>query len=110
MAFNLDKLTDAIASVDVEYGDQTLNVIYKPNAVTTEFADEMQKAEKKGDINAFARGASQLVVDWDLTTNGKNVKPSYDFLRTLPLTFLGAIFGAIMDEATGDTDEDAKND
>ena len=116
MAFDLYVLESETRDATVEFGGQTLDVVYKPNVITTEFAEKMQSAENDGNVGALADGANQMLEDWDLVRNtGTKDKPKHEkvelslkTLKGLPLSFLGAIFAACMEDATAG--EDTKNE
>lgn len=104
MAFDLKVLEDETRDVPVTIGSQTLNVVYYPNVISTQFVERMQQVEQTGDISALAEGAEKMIHDWDMVRGKEKVKPDLETLRTLGLDILGNIMSQVMENATGDAE------
>lgn len=106
MAFDLDVVESEVRELPepVKYAGQELNVSYRPAVISTKFAGRMRKAEKDGNIEGMAQGASELICGWDMTRRGEPVEPDYDTLSALPIDLLGAIFGACLEDSSAGDD------
>lgn len=109
MSFDLNVVESEIRDLPepVEYHGQKLQVSYHPAVITTAFAAKMRASEDDGDVEGMAKGAADMISDWDMYRNKQKLEPSLKNLRILPLDLLAAVFGAVMDDAT--VTEDAKN-
>ena len=100
------ELMGETAEVEISFGDKSLRVVFRPDALNAELEDEFhRRAERERYIDALAYYLGQALVDWDVVDEkGKKVKPTYSFLRKLGVQTLMRIFEAIR-EASGLSDE-----
>lgn len=100
MALRVGSLSANTATVSIEVGDETLNVVYKPSGLTPETEDalyELADAQRGGaTLIAFLQ---DMLVSWDLL--GEDDKPlpvNEATLRSLPVLFLSQIVEAISND------------
>lgn len=90
--------------VTVEWGGQEVNLTYDPSAYTPKLEAEVLKAAQEGVMGAGSMAIATLVADlvvaWDVTSEGEPFPPIVENLATLPVALLGAIVRKIA-EALG---------
>jgi hypothetical protein len=84
----------------VDYQEQTLTFTFDHNKVTTRRFDEMQHELQDGGISALADFLASVLIEWDMTNDGKPAPITYEFLVELPQPLVSGIFQAVM-QATG---------
>lgn len=93
MAIKVSQLNSQKRTVEVKFGEETLNVTYRPNCVTPQFLDDLQQP-KQGE--AIAEAIEKIVVEWDLLNEqGKQLAPKLALIKTLPIAFLMAVMAAV---------------
>jgi hypothetical protein len=105
MGMKLADLRSKTASVKVEFGDDTLTVNYRPNAITPNaklmifrgMDGGATQAERENAFDDFATGMAEIIESWDLLgEDGKPLPVTKDLLLSLPDALLGAIwFGVV---------------
>jgi hypothetical protein len=81
----------------IKFGEEELNVSYKPMAYTAELEMRMEAARSKPASTA-ASILSEILVEWDLLENGEPVPITKERLQKIPLEFLGMVFEGITKE------------
>lgn len=71
----------------LSYDDETITVTYRRGAVTTEWQEAIA-ACSKDDTETFYRLLAQVIVDWDITENGKPLKPTAANMKKLPMDLM----------------------
>lgn len=77
----------------VEYDGHTINLVFRPAAINSEWDDLVQKKpEKKAEFLA------RVLIGWDiLDDNDRPIPPTLDFLRKLPLDLTSMMADAIFE-------------
>jgi hypothetical protein len=95
----LSKITSQRETLAIPFGDEKLNIVYKPQAVTLELVDRKEQAM----INpgeTLARLLVDLVESWDLVDDAGQVYPlELAAVRLLPIDFVNAILEMILKES-----------
>lgn len=85
-------------SLPVDLGEgETLNVVYRPGAVTPTSHDETIELVGQQRVGAaLAQSLATTIVSWDLVgDNNTPIKPDVETLRDLPVRFLDMVLSAI---------------
>jgi hypothetical protein len=95
----LSKITSQRGTLAIPFGDEKLNIVYKPQAVTLELVDRKEQAiTNPGET--LARLLVDLVESWDLIDDGGQVYAlTVADVRLLPIDFVNAILEAILKES-----------
>ena len=81
----------------INIGDNILNVVYKPSALTAAAEEKYLNAIETHRVNsAYAQALSEILSSWDLTRDGEPVAINIDELKHLPASFLADVFLAIV--------------
>lgn len=90
MPIKLSDLAAQTRQIDVAFGGETAQVVYRPNAVTPEFVARVGKGLPLLDA------VCALVESWDvLAYDGAPVEVSAANLANVPMQFLQAVFNTI---------------
>jgi hypothetical protein len=96
MAIKVSQLNAPKRMVEVTFGEEKMNVTYRPSCVTPQFLDDLQQP-KQGE--AITDAVQALVVEWDLLNEqGRKLPPTSAVIRKLPLSFLMAVIKAITED------------
>lgn len=108
----MPELSDLVAdrrTVAVPGERAALTVTYRPSAFTVEF-EAMLTNPPDGvpRVELYLKALEQLLVEWDLTRNGKPVPIKVDALRQLPSRLLARVITAIaQDHAAGEAGDNS---
>ena len=81
----------------IELDGDTLNVVYRPSRITPAAQEEFSEAvDRVGNGPAAAAMLALILVSWDLEADDGPYPHDEESLRSLPLEFVGGVFGAIM--------------
>lgn len=95
---DLQNITVDRATCIVYFYGEEAKVTYRPLAITAELvAKGFSQDDATGD--AFFDMFSTLIVDWDVKNGGKKVKIDKESLSKVPMSFLRAVYEAIMKDA-----------
>jgi len=95
----LSKITSQRVKLEIPFGDEKLNIVYKPQAVTLELVDRKEQAMNNPG-ETLARLLVDLVESWDLDDHGGQVYPlELAAVRLLPIDFVNAILEMILKES-----------
>lgn len=100
MPIRLSALAADRGTVKVSFGDDVLNIKYKPSAINVE-QEERELAERAGGhhLLAMAKSLAEIIETWDLQDDaGKDLPVAVDVLRPLGLSVLQKITRAILDD------------
>jgi len=109
MAIKVSQLSSPKRTVEVTFGEEKMNVTYRPSCVTPQFLDDLQQPQQG---EAIAVSIEKLVVEWDLLNEqGKKLPAKKAIVKTLPIAFLMAVIKAITEDtevpkAPSETSED----
>lgn len=86
-------------AIDLGEGE-TLNLVYRPGALTPASHDEAIDLVGQQRVGAaLAKSLSRSIISWDLADeSGAPYATSEDALRTLPVRFLDMVFSAIQED------------
>ncbi len=95
----LSKITSERQELAVAFGEDVLNLVFRPQAVTLELVDRKEQAlSNPGDV--LAQTLVDLVESWDLVEdNGATYPLTLAAVRKLPLEFVNGILEAILKES-----------
>lgn len=95
----LSKITAQRETLAIPIGEDKLNIVYKPQAVTLELVDRKEQAiSQPGET--LARLLVDLVDSWDLFDDAGQVYPlEVAAVRLLPIDFVNVILEAILKES-----------
>lgn len=83
-------------TIEVPFGDETLTVTYRPEALTPAMLVAMDEAKTtKQQMDVVAGLLAEMVASWDLTVGGEPYPLEKDALLQLPLGFLNTVFQAL---------------
>lgn len=87
-----------------------LTVTYRPTAFSVAVEEMLTQAQQDTSrIAVLLRVLEDLIVEWDLTRNGKPVPVKAETLRQLPNRLLARIFRAIVeDHAAGEAGDNSR--
>lgn len=95
MALTLAQLTSDVATVVVEYMGQTMEVEYRPGALTPALVQDITNPVSADDLGECIQ---EVVVSWDLLDdNNDEVEPTVENCVNLPMPFLRAVLTTIME-------------
>lgn len=96
---DLAVLKTKVVKLTVEFDDEAIHMEILPHKLTPEYRSRLQaRSEAAGDQDADATIIADLVVAWDVCSDGAPFPPTYENLRALPLSMLTVIAGAIIQE------------
>lgn len=100
MPIRVSALTADRRTIKVDFGDDTLNLTYKPSAVNAvQEARELEEREKGQVLLAQARSLAEIITSWDVQDDdGKPLPVSADVMAPLGLDFTAKVTRAILDD------------
>jgi hypothetical protein len=85
-------------TVVVEFEGEQVSVTFAPAKITPRWEQEFNEALKsEWKSRAMVETLATVIVDWDITSDGKPFPPTEANLAQLPMELLTAIFVAIME-------------
>lgn len=96
----LSKITSQRQALEIPIGEDTLNITYRPQAVTLELVDRKEQAlTQPGE--ALALTLCDLVESWDLVDDGTGTPYPLQLasVRKLPLEFVNLVLEAILKDS-----------
>jgi hypothetical protein len=96
MGIDLDQLAANTATVIVEYRGMSAEVVFRPDALTTEMIEAVDGSD---DPNVIFGAMSNVLASWDFTLGGKQLSTSVEDMRKVPITLLQRVFKSLV-EAT----------
>ena len=98
---NLDRTEE----FSVEWNGETVNFTARTASLTPGFVKQI------GSVVSFPQAIASTVTDWDVTWDGeKKVALTEDDLEKLPVNFLDAVLGKVMESWTGDKKKPKSSD
>lgn len=97
MPLDLGDLLARVAEVDVDYGDGSFAVRYRPEAITVDLVEALG-ADEGDDVRRLALLVdvlARVVAGWDVTEEGIPLPVTPECLRRFPLRMLVAVVAAI---------------
>ncbi len=100
----LSSITRSTKTFTMEFDGESLEVTYRPGALTDALSDEYDKREEAAKTSeekgaALAYFLSQVLVEWDVQDDhGKKIAPTEKFIATLPPRFRWRVFNAIYED------------
>lgn len=96
----LSEIFSEVKTVTLPVGDGTLELGYRPSAITPELVDRMN-GSSSAPGEAIAQSVCDLVDSWDLTDDeGKPYPLTAEAVRKLPISFLASITKAVTEDIT----------
>lgn len=81
----------------IQFGGETLNVVFNPTVYTPAFEDLVNTTGKQVGHDQMTEMASELLVSWDLTNDeGTAIPTTTEALRQLPIHLLAAVLKPIV--------------
>lgn len=97
----LSEIYSQVKTITVPVGTGTLQVTYRPQAITPEMVDRMNDTRGATPGEAIATCVVDLVSSWDLTSDdGKPYPITLESVRQLPIAFLAEITKAVTADIT----------
>lgn len=95
----LSKITSARLTLAIPIGDETLNVVYRPQAITLELVDRKEIAQTiPGETLALT--LVELIESWDLIDDQGNTYPlTVEAVKRLPVEFVNAVLEVVLRES-----------
>lgn len=93
-----------VRSTTVVFDDMEVEVIYRPNVITPEFADRMSNVDQRNS-DAVGGVIGDVIADWDVEDeDGNKIKPTdwEKVKKGFELGFLNAVIEKVMTEVAGD--------
>lgn len=93
-----------VRSTTVTHDEAEIEVIYRPNVITAEFAERAQAADAQN-LDGMGGIIGEVIADWDVEDEeGNKIKPTdwAQIKKTCELTFLNAVVEKVMTEVQGD--------
>lgn len=81
--------------------DDPINATYRPRTLTSELFDDLVEQAADPKMKPLADLLSKILVNWDVTNEGKPTKPSAEMLMQLDPTLLQAFSREILDDMRG---------
>lgn len=100
MGYSLEELHEETRQVSIQAGNGTIEIVYRPHVMTSEFESEM---EMDGNASDTLKRLKKLIVSWDLTDKplskgGKVLPVSEANLAKLSYGIQGLIFTKIAED------------
>lgn len=107
MSLTLAQLSDDEATVVVDYMGQTMEVDYRPGALTPAMVEDIVNPTSADDLGTCIE---EVVISWDLVDAEANeVSPTAENCINLPMKFLRAVLTAIMEDGSPKPATDARS-
>lgn len=86
--------------VRISFGEEVLEVEYRPDAVTPRMVIQVDEAKKPAaQMRAVVEALNRILVSWDLIgEDGKPYPITKESLMDLPLSFLAQVFRAVTED------------
>lgn len=92
MAVKLSEKMAETKTVTVKWGDDDVDICYKPNAVTPRLLEEIDQAAAKDDMSALGVALEPVLEWWDvLDDKGRRIGTDAGTIATLPLSWIVAV-------------------
>ncbi len=101
MPLNLSTLTQSMRTLAVKLEDGTLNLTYRPGAITARMVtQERQRKLESSSVEASTESLASVLTSWDLTDDDKPLPVTVEALMLLPSSVIFACWRAIQEDIT----------
>lgn len=109
MGMSLSKVREKTATCTVLWEGETVDVGYRPAAVTPALLNSVQEAAKEANIDVIALMMEPMLAWWDvLDDDGQRLPTTADVINQMPLSFTMAVLTATQ-EAMSPSDAEGKD-
>lgn len=94
---DINKIIDQTRTLTIPFGDESLTITYRPNALNAHLErEEIQLREQGFSFSIAAFQLAKVVTAWDLTRDGEPVEPTQDEFESLGVAICQVIQAAIL--------------
>lgn len=110
MGIDLAALATNVASTDVDFGESTITVKYRPSVATPANLKAVA-ADPDDEVGPFIDFLIKLVVDWDITNGGEKVPLTVEGVDSVPMAILQQVMRGVMADSqnVGEADVPSSN-
>lgn len=96
MGMKLSEVKARVATTTITWGDETVDVGYRPAALTPALIEEVQAAAKAENLDVLGTMLEPLLAWWDVLDDEENRLPTdAATIKTMPVAFLTEVMSTV---------------
>lgn len=106
MGIDLAALATNVATTDVDFGESTITVKYRPSVATPANLKAVT-ADPDDEVGPFIDFLVKLLADWDITDGGTKVPITAEGIDAVPMNILQQVMRGVMADSQNAGEADA---